>query len=370
MNIGINADEANVDNPVGIGQFALNVICNLEKIDKENQYFLYLTSSKKSFLPNEREGWTYKYIWPKKFSTQIAFPFNLLLNREKLDVFYTPTHYAPRICLILSVISIMDVSYLMFPEYFAKKDLMQLANWTKYSAQNAKKVVVISESTKRDVIKFYHKKEQDVVVCYPGYQKNLQIYESTNIRIDDLKKKFNIVGEYIIAIGTLQPRKNYERLIKVYANLKKSGIKEKLVIVGKKGWLYDSIFSLVKSLKLEKNVILTGYMDDNEVNILLSRAKIYVLASLYEGFGIPVLEAQAAGIPCVLSNVSSLPEIAGESVLFFDPEDIKDIEVKMRELLENEELRRILSLKGRENVKRFNWEKCAREVLSTIKSAV
>lgn len=370
LRIGINADEANVDKPVGIGQFALNVVSSLEKIDHENQYFLYLTSKKNNNLPESRHGWQYKYIWPKKFSTQIALPFNLLLNREKLDVFYIPTHYASRICPIPSVISIMDVSYLMFPDYFAKKDLMQLTNWTKYSVRQAKKVIVISESTKRDVMKFYDKSDSDVVVCYPGFEKLQRINKLTNLRINELKDKYKIKGEYIIAIGTLQPRKNYERLIKAYDNLKKSGTREKLVIVGKKGWLYDSIFSLVESLDLENDVVFTGYISDDETELLLRNSKLYVLASLYEGFGIPVLEAQSEGVPCVLSNNSSLPEIAGDSALFFDPDDVFDIEVKMRELLENQDLTSRFSLKGKENVKRFSWEKCAREVLATIKSAV
>lgn len=370
MRIGINADEANVENPVGIGQFALNVINNLEKIDKENKYFLYLTGKKKSSLPAPRENWAYKYIWPKKLSTQFALPFNLLLNREKLDVFFTPTHYAPRFCPMPSVVSVMDTSYLIYPEYFAKKDLLQLTNWTAYSVKNAKKVIVISESTKRDVVKFYNKKEKDVNVCYPGFEKTKRINEITNLRINEIKDKYQIKNEYIIAIGTLQPRKNYERLIRAFANLKKSGTCEQLVIVGKKGWLYASIFSLIKDLGLENDVILTGYASDEETKILLQNAKLYVLASLYEGFGIPVLEAQFLGVPCVLSKTSSIPEVAAESALYFDPEDEKDIEDKMREMLKSETLRSDFSLKGKENVKRFSWEKCARGVLEAIRSAV
>jgi glycosyltransferase involved in cell wall biosynthesis len=370
LRIGINADEANVENPVGIGQFALNVIINLEKIDKENQYFLYLTSPKKNSLPESRSGWSYKYIWPKKLSTQFALPLNLLLNREKLDVFYTPTHYAPRFCPIPSVISIMDTSYLKFPDYFAKKDLIQLTNWTSYSARNAKKIVVISESTKRDVIKLYNKKEEDVRVCYPGFEKNLRIHESPNTRIQEIKEKYKINREYVIAIGTLQPRKNYERLIQAFANLKKSGIKEQLVIVGKKGWLYQPIYDLAIKLGMEKDVIFTGYVSDEEQDLLLINSRFYVLASLYEGFGIPILEAESLGVPCVLSNVSSIPEVAGNTALYFNPESVVDLEDKMREMLKNQNIREEFSLKGRENVKRFCWENCARQVLLTIESAV
>lgn len=369
LKIGINADEANVGNPVGIGQFALNVISNLEKIDKENQYFLYLTSKKNKNLPESRKGWVYKHVWPKKLSTQFALPFNLLLNREHLDVFYTPTHYAPRFCPIPSVVSVMDVSYLLFPEYFAKKDLLQLTNWTKYSVENAKKVVVISENTKSDVLKFYKKKPEDVIVCYPGFTKNVERQISNPQSAEAVKNKYKITNDYIIAIGTLQPRKNYERLIQAFANLKKDGRKEQLVIVGKKGWLFEPIFDLVDRLNLKESVIFTGYATDEETKILLKNSLFYVLASLYEGFGIPVLEAQSFGVPVCISNVSSLPEIGGNTALYFKPESVKDIELKMREMFENSVLRKELSLKGKENVKRFNWEMCASGVLKTIRSA-
>ncbi len=368
MRIGINADEANVESPVGIGQFALNVICQLEKIDKKNQYFLYLTSPTKSTLPFERAGWCYKYIWPRKLSTQIALPFNLILNREKLDVFFTPTHYAPRFCPIPSVVSVMDVSYLLYPQYFKKNDLWQLTNWTKYSVKKAQKVVVISESTKCDVIKYYDKKPEDVKVCYPGYQKIGGIREIGEI--GEIREKYKIKGEYLIAIGTLQPRKNYERLIRVFAKLKKDGIKEKLVIIGKKGWLYEPIFKTVKDLKLEKDVIFTGYISDAEAFYLLKNAKIYILASLYEGFGIPVLEAQACGVPVAASRVSSVPEVGGEAAVYFNPENEVEMQEKINDLLTAKDLREKIRQKGLENVKKFTWEICARNVLATIESAV
>ncbi len=369
MRIGINADEANVENPVGIGQFALNVIRWLERIDKKNQYYLYLTTPKNQRLPSVRGGWNYKYIWPQKFSTQLALPFKLLLNRERLDVFYTPTHYAPRFCPMPSVISIMDVSYLIYPEYFAKKDLWQLKNWTEYSVKNAKKIVVISESTKKDVVKFYGNKKNDVVVCYPGYDEKFRLV-SDREKIEKCKIKYGITGDYMIAVGTLQPRKNYERLMRVFAKLKAKGRSEKLVIVGKYGWLYDSLFAAIKKLNVGHDVIVTGYIPDEDTVSLLNGAKLYVLASLYEGFGIPVLEAQACGVPVALSNVSSLPEVGQDAGLYFNPIDEDDMVAKIYQILTDEQLREKLRQEGLENVKKFSWEICATHVLKTIEEAV
>lgn len=368
MRIGVNADEANVESPVGVGQFALSVICELEKIDEKNQYFLYLTSLKKSVLPKERAGWCYKYIWPKKFSTQIALPFNLILNREKLDVFFTPTHYAPRVCPLPSVVSIMDVAYLKFPQYFAKKDLWQLSKWTAYSVRQAKKVIAISGATKRDVVEFYGKRPEDVNVCYPGYSQRLKV--ESKARIVELKKLFGVRNGYLIAIGTLQPRKNYERLIRVFADLKGQGRKEQLLICGKKGWLYESIFEEIKRLNLEEQVIFTDYLIDKDLAVLLAGASAFIFPSLYEGFGIPILEAQAAGVPVIVSKASSFPEVAGKAALYFNPQDEKDMAAKILYLLGNEKLQEKLKEEGYENVKRFNWDICANQVLKTIEQAV
>jgi glycosyltransferase involved in cell wall biosynthesis len=235
--------------------------------------------------------------------------------------------------------------------------------------QNAKKVVVISESTKKDVMKFYGKKESDVVVCYPGFSSQFRVIGEIR-EIGEVQKKYGISGDYLIAVGTLQPRKNYEMLMRVFAKLKSGGRPETLVIVGKKGWLYDSLFAEVKRLNVEHDVIFIGYVPDQDLAYLLNGAKAYVLASLYEGFGIPILEAQASGVPVACSRVSSIPEVAGEAAVYFNPESEVDMVEKLNQLLTESDLREKLRQKGLENVKRFSWETCAKKVLKTIEFAV
>lgn len=368
MKIGINGDEANVVNPVGIGQFALNVIRELEIQDKSNSYVCYLTSKVNANLPRERNNWKYRLIWPSKFSTQFALPLNLVLNREKIDVFFTPTHYAPRICPMPSVVSIMDLSFLMFPEYFSRKDLWQLVSWTKYSVKNAARIITISENSRLDIAKFYGVDPARIHVCYPGYDPVFHTSETNLENIEKVKKEYSLNKKYLMAVGTLQPRKNYDFLLRVFSRLR-TKIDLKLVIVGKKGWLYDSIFDLVKNLHLEDDVVFTDYLSTAKMVLLLQGAEIYVMASLYEGFGIPVIEAQACGTPVVVSRVSSLPEVVGDSGLLFDPQDEKDLLQQIEKMLENSDLRLKFREKGLKNVSRFSWQKCAENVLKSIMKA-
>ena len=152
MIIGIDGNEANTENRVGIGQFAFNVLFNIEKIDKDNHFLIYLKDNPCSDFPQEREGWKYIVFGPKKYWTQFALPLKLLTQKEKLNVFFSPSHYAPRFSLFPTVVSIMDLWHHRHPEQFTGKDLYQLTNWEKYSVRNARKIITISEFSKKEII--------------------------------------------------------------------------------------------------------------------------------------------------------------------------------------------------------------------------
>ena len=391
MLIGIDGNEANVKKRVGVGEYGFQVLKHLKtqnsklKTQSHNLKFkIYLKRQPLESFPEETEGWKYKVFGPKKFWTQIALPLNLCLGRPRPDVFFSPTHYAPRFCPIPSVISIMDLSFFKFPEMFKKKDLVQLKSWTAYSAKKAVKILTISQASKNDIIRYYRVPKERIVVIYPGKRK----IESGKgkMGVKEVRKKYGIEGDYILYVGTLQPRKNLSRLIEAfktvcanYSNLKRinsnkfdknSGNSDiYLVIAGKKGWMYDEIFQKVKELNLEKNVIFTGYVPDEDLPVLYKGAKCFVLASLYEGFGIPVLEAMSFGCPVVISNVSSLPEIGGKAAVYVDPYDVKDIAEKIKLIIENGKLKKEMREKGLEQAKKFSWEKCARETFKVLKEA-
>ncbi len=330
MLIGIDGNEANNKDRVGIGQFAFGVISALEKTDKKNSYLIYLKAPPVEDLPKERPRWKYLVFGPKKYWTQFALPLKLFTQKEKLAVFYSPSHYAPRFSPVPTVISLMDLWHHRHPEQFDKKDLYQLTKWEGYSVKKAKHIITISEFSKREIVDIYKLSENRITVAYPGFtnfQFSILNFKSNfNSKILKVKNKYGIKGDYLLYLGTLQPKKNIEGLIRAFALLViKHQSPITLVIAGKKGWLYEKIFELVKELKLENKVIFNGFVGEEEKPFLLAGAKLFVFPSLYEGFGLPVLEAMQCGVPVLASRVTSIPELGVDAVHYADPYDPVDI---------------------------------------------
>lgn len=372
MNIGIDGYEANTKELVGVGTWGYELIHHLYDIDTKNSYVIFLPTAPNNHLPKERENWRYRIIPSYGLWTISFLPFGIWTNREKIDVFFSPTHYIPRFVDIPRVVSIMDLSYIHYPEMFRTKDLFQLKNWTAYSVKHAKKIITISEFTKSEIIKYYQVPKEKIIVAYPGC--NIiqdQISNSKNQKyILNIKKKYHIDGEYLLFVGTLQPRKNIVRLIEAFNRAIKqcNNLTMKLVIVGKKGWLYHEIFQKVKNLKLEDRVRFSGFVSDNDMPYLYAGARCFVLPSLYEGFGLPVIEAMVCGTPIVISNNSSLPEVGGEAAIYIDPQNTESIkEGIMRALQLNNKKKNELIKKARGQISKFSWQKCAEIVLKTLK---
>lgn len=374
MNIGINGYEAvmprfgfdkktGLPNRVGSGEFCFQLLSSLFAQDKNNNYFVYLPVNPTSDMPKETNKWHYRVFTSKKLWTLFGLSKKLLKNENKLDVFFSPTHYLPVLTGSKSVISIMDVSYLHFPAMFAKKDLLQLKLWGKYSIKKASKIITISESSRSDIIKSYGINPGKVAVVYPGIKKVSSIgYQA--LSMDELQKKYGIEKKYILFVGTLQPRKNIERLIEAFSKLDRSDID--LVIVGKKGWMLEDILNAPKKFGVSENVRFLHGVTDEDLPSFYKNAEMFVLPSLYEGFGLPVIEAMKYGCPVITSNVSSLPEAGGEAALYVDPKDANDIAKKMKKLLEDESLRKDLIAKGTKQVEKFSWEKSAKETLKVL----
>ena len=370
MLIGIDGNEANQPNKVGIGQVAFNVLWQLYKIDKKNVYQVFLKSPPLSDLPPERAGWKYEVFGPKKIWTQLALPINLWLKKTKPDVFFSPSHYAPRFSPVPTVIYLMDLWHHRHPEQFNKKDLYQLTKWEEYSVKNAKHILTISQFSKSEILDIYKVPENKVTVAYPGYTK-FQIPNSKhqiNSKIQNIKQKYNIKGDYFLYLGTLQPKKNIEGLIKAFECLiHNSKFIIQLVIAGKKGWQYDKIFDLVKELKLEDKIVFTGFVSEEEKPFLMAGVKAFVFPSFYEGFGIPVLESFNLGVPVMVANAGSLPEVGGKAAIYCDPDNIKSIASALEKVLSlNAKQRNEIINLGYQQAVKFSWEKCTKQVLETL----
>ncbi len=354
MLIGIDANEANLTpNLVGINEYAFNLLHAIYKLKTQHSFVIYLKTPPQKTLPSERRDWKYRVIPFPKLWTQTRLPFDLFFHKPRPDIFFSMTHYAPRFAPMPTVVAIMDLGFLQTPEQFTPKDLNQLKSWTAYSVKNAAKIIAISQYTKKDIVKNYHRDPQDIVVTLLGY--NTKLFKSTN----------KPPKPYILFLSSLKPNKNVEGLIRAFYELRTMNYE--LVIAGKKAWAYDQIFTLVKQLGLENKVKFTGFVRDATKLTLMQEASAFVLPSFHEGFGIPVLEAMACGTPVVISDVASLPEVGGDAAIYIDPHDPKSIAQGIIEAIGPK--RNQWVKKGLERVKLFSWAKCAQQTLKCLETA-
>lgn len=367
-NIWIDGKEANVPQRLGSGQVAFELLKNIWELDHENQYTILLSGNPMEDLPKERPGWKYKILKPGKLWTRIAIPAYYHLAKQKPDVILSPTHYIPRFINAKRVPIIFDLSFIHFPNMFKKDDLYKLTNWTKYSVENASAIITISESTKNDISSTYKTLKNEITVAYPGFNQQLFRQIEDKSKAERFLDKYKIEGDYIIYIGTVQPRKNLLKLIQVMKKIEDL----KLVIVGKirgqgrQAWMNEDILAAPKKLGIEEKIIFTNFVPDEELPYLISGAKAFILPSLWEGFGIPVAEAMATGTPVITSNISSLPEVVGDAGLLIDPKSDDQIEQAVRLLTTDKKLHDKLSKKALEQAQKFSWEKMAKQVISVL----
>jgi len=361
MILGVDGNEANVDRQVGVSVYTFNLLKYFKSQASPFLIFkIFLKEKPLPHLPKESKYFIYETISPKFLWTQLALPFRLY--KKDVDIFFSPAHYGPRFCPVPLVVTIHDLSYIYYPQDFLKKDLFKLKNWTAYSVKKAKKIIAVSNSTKKDLINIYKIPSEKITVIYNGFNK----YQG--IKASSLKEEV-IFSSYILYIGTLQPRKNLLNLIRAFYKFNQIHPDFNLIIAGKKGWLYERIFEEVENLGIEDKVFFTDYVTNHQLVFLYENAFCLVIPSFYEGFGLPLLEAMNFSCPVIASFSSSLPEIGGDACLYFDPHNINDLTEKMLKLKNNPELRKELIKKGKERIKIFSWEKCGKETLKILREA-
>ena len=364
MLIGIDGNEANISQRVGSNVYAFELIKAIEAMDKDNEYIIYLREKKQPDLPKTRKKFAYRVISPKKLWTQWRLPLDLYLHKPQPKVFFTPGHYAPRFSNIASVISILDLSFLKYPQSFKSPVLRQLQSWTRRSAENASHIFTISNFSKQDIIEFYNIPAKKITVTYPGINKRFN--EKVGQRLlTRVLSKYQLKNKYLLFLGTKQPKKNINRLIRAYAAI--SGDMKKtpdLVIAGK---VWGQFAKESKSENLPNGVREIGFVEDNDLPALMSGAQAFFLPSLYEGFGIPVVEAMAAGTPVLTSNVSSLPEITSDAAILVSPENTNSLARGLKQILSLSREKRVqLVKKGKNRARQFTWEKCAKKTLEVL----
>lgn len=363
MIIGIDGNEANVTKRVGVGEYAYQLLTRFYT-EKNIDFIIYLKDEPVGDMPAKSKHWQYRVIKPGMLWTQWRLPIDLYMRRLRPDVFFTPTHYSPRMSPVPTVMTIFDLSYIFFPDLFKKGDLYKLRNWTAHSVKQASKILTISTSSKNDIIEEYGVDENKVIVTYLGI-KNVVSLEPRVYGMNQLQNKYQLQEKFILFVGTLQPRKNIVKLIQAYSRINKKDVD--LVIVGKRGWLYEEILEAPKKYGVADRVKILENVNDEDLAVFYKHALCYVLPSLYEGFGLPVLEAMQYGCPVLTSNVSSLPEAGGDAVLYFDPNNVDDMAEKITKIVNDEKLRKVLIEKGKKQAQKFNWDKTAKQTLDVLR---
>ncbi len=365
MIIGINASAALKENPTGVEEYVFQLIRHLAVIpeSRAHRFVLYLNPRLRSGRLEELER------LPDNFEIKfLSFPFGWTQIRlawemlsAKIDVLFIPVHILPFIHPKKTVVALHGLEYEYFPELYPSWHRMNLQWSTRYALKNAAKIIAVSENTKQDLVKIYGGDPDKVSVIYHGIEKVL----SSKYQVLSIKKE-----NYILYVGRIELKKNIPGIIASYNLLRKKNpqILNKLVLAGSRGFGYEKITSAINASAFRNDIILKGYVSEKEKNDLWNKAALFIFPSFYEGFGLPVLEAQMAGVPVIASDTSCLPEIAGQGAIFVDPGNPAEIAGAMEKVLNSEELRQSIIQAGRENVRRFSWEKCARETLKTLVS--
>ena len=373
MFIGIDGNEANVEKKVGVNQYAYELLWGLYRLGanlvSENTFTIYLKDAPRNDLPKESDSWRYE-ILPGEKLWIIRKLMPHLWKAPRPHVFFSPSHYLPPLTPMPKVFTLHDLGYLVFSEQFKKYDYWQLKYWTAISIFISKYIICVSDSSKKDIVRHYPFASKKVEVIYHGYNKRLFNTNISNNLVRQVKRKYKIGSDYILFLSTLKPSKNIEGLIEAYFSLEDSIKDIKLVIAGKKGWLYDTIFEKVRRLNLGGKVIFTDYITEREKAALIKGARLFILPSFWEGFGMDIVNSMACGTPVVVSKIGSLPEVAGEAGIYVDPYDPKSISGGIKKVFSMSPIEYNRRVKMCLNqAKRFSWEKCAESTLKVLEKA-
>lgn len=369
MKIAIHASELNAERIDGTRVYISQLLKHFHELNSEDEFLIYHKGDfNPELAPPEAKNYTIKKINPAPFWTQNKFSMQVF--RDNVDVLWMPLHDLPMVRRnkMKTVVTAHDLAFKIFPDTFIKKDLRKLNLLADYSFLNADKIIAISEATKNDLLKFYPKiKEGNITVIHHGFDTSFWQEDLNDDETAKVLNNFNLIeNKYLIYVGAIQPRKNLKFLIKAFERVKKNYPELKLVLAGGNGWMWQEIYQAAEISKFSQDIILTGGISFDVMRILLRSAKLFVLPSLYEGFGIPILEAMASGVPVVCANNSSLPEVGGEAVSFFETDSSDDFENKILKVLNDDILQKEMILNGLKRVRDFSWEKCARETLEVL----
>ncbi len=365
MKIAIDARMYGATQFSGIGTYIQKLTDELFKIDQENEYILFLREPEFSKFnpPSDRVKKVLTDVPHYSYAEQTRFVTELL--KYKFDVIHFPHFNAPILLPKKSVCTIHDITPFFFPGHKAKSGFRKWAYRTVFRStmRKARKIIAISNSTKRDIVKNFHINDKKIKIIYEGVDDSFRIIDNHDI-ICKVKEKFGITKPYIFFVGVWRSHKNIEGLIKAFNLIKKEQkLDIQLVLGGREDLHYTNVRQEIQNSPFKEDIITTGFIKSSELPLLYNGAEVFVVPSFIEGFGLIAIEAQNCGTSVASTNTSSMPEVLGESALYFEPDNHQEMANQIIRIFNEANTKKILLDKAKLNITRFSWEKCAEQTL-------
>jgi glycosyltransferase involved in cell wall biosynthesis len=368
MKIGIEARWLTFER-TGFGNYAFHLLKELSQIDNQNHYLIYLNSEYTNDAIFSNNNFAKKIICQRpEIYKHISIPFDIMAKRRRFDFFHflynAPSLFMP--CPF--ILTVHDVSFKYVPDMISKKNLFSITAQLSLNAKRAHQIISVSENTKKDIMKYFKIPEEKIVVIYEG------VNETFKIITDDQKKreiaeKYQLPAKFILYVGTYLPHKNLETLLHAYHALKQTRrISHALVLAGKKGRNFETISNLISKLDLTEDVKTVGFVPEEDLPYLYNLSDLFVFPSLYEGFGLPLLEAMACGVPVIAANTSCLPEIGGDAAIYFSAKNSLELSDVLEKVIKDKDLRHKIITNGFRRIHQFSWRKMAEKTLQVYET--
>lgn len=355
------------DSPTGNGIYATRLIETLSRLDDRNRYRVYFPGSPPANLAGLRDNvdframptW-HRYAW---FRVPISFPYELM--RRRVDIFHA--HYTvPPMVRAKVVLTLHDFFWIVHPEYFVSYKRIPLTYTVRRAIARADRILVGSSFIRQEALEHFAVEEERVVVIPYGVDEGF-FQRQPDDRLNAVHRKYGVEDAYVLAVGDMHPRKNLERLLQAFARMPRRQ-DVKLLLVGKPLWKAKRLRECIEAVGLTDRAITTGYVPAEDLPALYQGAEVFCYPSLYEGFGFPILEAMASGVPVAASNASSCPGVGGEAAAYFEPTDVDAIADTLTRLLDSSQLRADMARAGVKWARTFTWEQTARRTMDVYRS--
>ena len=362
--IGVDASRACVAERTGTEQYSAALLRALMALGTPHRWRLYAPGPPPEDLLPLPPRWEWRALPLPRLWTHARLSWELL--RHPVNALFVPAHVVPLLHPRRTAVTVHDLGYLHVPEAHAGWSRRYLDGSTRWSVSTARKVIAVSGATRNDLVASLRVPAEKITVVHHGVRAGLRRPPEEDIAATLAER--GIAPPYVLFLGTVQPRKNLARLIRAFAGVVAAGLPHRLVVAGRTGWLTEGILAAARAPGLAGRVHFAGYVPDGDLPALYAGADAFVLPSLYEGFGMPALEAMACGTPVIASNTTSLPEIVGDAGLLVDPLDEPALARAMIALLTDSARRARLAAAGLRRAASFTWERCARETLDVIEA--